>query len=495
MVPMLHRRAFLLVGAAAWATMSTGRANAVPIGLAEVNVRDFGATGDGTTDDTAAIHAGRDAAGVGGKVVIPSGTYMVSGLTADLKSQVWELSDDAVVKMKMGATHILNITGAAVTVVGGVFDGANGVSHDGSQHGIRVSADGVSIRGVTVKNSPYIGIAAYNATNFRVAQCTLANNYSGGIWCRNNLTGPSNLEGITFTDNLVDESTSNSQFASGIGVYGSSYAQRISNVVVRGNRIVLPYSQTSGVTGTVGLVNCSDFDVANNVCIGGNISISCPNAISGSIANNTIRGFSVMGVELPVDARLGPGEVNNVTVARNLLDADGVSASAGIQTSALGPHAKGRISDVSIVGNTVRNFVDSCNLINFGSGSVCDRISIVGNTLISAVLQGQFSAITFNGDIKGLTATNNLIDGESTKNSCGVQFLKSALSVSISLNRFANLAVAAVSLGSYEVGDILDDINIVDNDVVNCGATLRNSTANGALVGANIFPPAVSSKS
>ncbi|HET9412342.1 MAG TPA: glycosyl hydrolase family 28-related protein [Candidatus Saccharimonadales bacterium] len=46
----------------------------------EINVRDFGAKGDGVTDDTDAIQAAIDAAGNGGNIQIPEGTFMVRGL-------------------------------------------------------------------------------------------------------------------------------------------------------------------------------------------------------------------------------------------------------------------------------------------------------------------------------------------------------------------------------------------------------------------------------
>jgi len=43
------------------------------------NVKDYGATGNGTTDDTAAIQAALNAAGIGGRVSCPRGIYELSG--------------------------------------------------------------------------------------------------------------------------------------------------------------------------------------------------------------------------------------------------------------------------------------------------------------------------------------------------------------------------------------------------------------------------------
>jgi hypothetical protein len=46
-----------------------------------LNVREFGATGSGVSDDTAAIQSAINAAAVGDAIIFPNGTYLVTGLT------------------------------------------------------------------------------------------------------------------------------------------------------------------------------------------------------------------------------------------------------------------------------------------------------------------------------------------------------------------------------------------------------------------------------
>ncbi len=61
-----------------------------------LSVRDFGAVGDGITDDTAALQAAIDCCPTGGRVTVPAGTYFTRPLV--LKSHItWELKQDAVI--------------------------------------------------------------------------------------------------------------------------------------------------------------------------------------------------------------------------------------------------------------------------------------------------------------------------------------------------------------------------------------------------------------
>lgn len=53
------------------------------------NVKDFGAIGDGVADDTASIQAAITAAGIGGTVIIPAGTYLLSSkLVGSVNQQI-----------------------------------------------------------------------------------------------------------------------------------------------------------------------------------------------------------------------------------------------------------------------------------------------------------------------------------------------------------------------------------------------------------------------
>jgi len=62
-----------------WGTELNNYLSSIKVG---VSVKEYGATGDGVTDDTAAIQAAIDAVEpTGGIVYFPAGTYLVTALT------------------------------------------------------------------------------------------------------------------------------------------------------------------------------------------------------------------------------------------------------------------------------------------------------------------------------------------------------------------------------------------------------------------------------
>jgi hypothetical protein len=98
-----------------------------------VNVKSYGAVGDGVTDDTAAIQAASDA---GAAVFFPNGTYLVSNFATTRQSVFFGNGPASVIKLAPG-------TGAAVTLahdaseIGSLhFDG-----NSASRTAVRVTAD------------------------------------------------------------------------------------------------------------------------------------------------------------------------------------------------------------------------------------------------------------------------------------------------------------------------------------------------------------------
>ena len=138
--------------------------DAINAKLAEwVSVKDFGAIGDGVTDDTAAIQAALDSAvGVGLAVYMPAGTYKT---TATLNwPQDWpvRLYGDGV-----ETTHI-NYTGANTAI--NMYDaGASTKYVKSSVENLRLSGNGAtSTNGINIRQGYAIALRNVRVYNFQV---------------------------------------------------------------------------------------------------------------------------------------------------------------------------------------------------------------------------------------------------------------------------------------------------------------------------------------
>jgi polygalacturonase len=134
-----------------------------------LNVKSYGAKGDGVTDDTAAIQAALDA-GAGKSVFFPAGTYMIladgfrdggqGGIVPHDNTHLF-LDPNAVLKAKPTSSSDYNVVRIekvdGVTLVGGTIQGERD-AHTGSGgewgYGIGIyGATNLTIQGVTVRDS------------------------------------------------------------------------------------------------------------------------------------------------------------------------------------------------------------------------------------------------------------------------------------------------------------------------------------------------------
>jgi Pectate lyase superfamily protein len=156
------------------------------------SVRSYGAKGDGTTNDTAAIHLARDIAKAGGTVFFPDGTYIASGLSP-LTGQTWILAKGATLKLPNAATtQILTPSNPDITITGGVLDGNKaGQSAPAFDAACIVAISGATrlrVLGVEVKDADGTGIRIAGADHSEISQCHIHDNgvgtqTFGGIFC------------------------------------------------------------------------------------------------------------------------------------------------------------------------------------------------------------------------------------------------------------------------------------------------------------------------
>jgi polygalacturonase len=280
---------------------------------APVNVVDFGATGDGITDDTAAIQSAINrAATTNSSVFFPAGTYLIQGtLTAGTLAVLYgEGIDKTILKKKSASTgHILDILGTTqkydVDISGMTFD-VNGIDSGivaeyvtnfsvrnckfktmalwGVHVGVQNGADAI-IRNtrVILENcifenglSTYEHFLIYNAQDVIVSGCSFK-------------TGASAI-GIGIYQNLERITIQNSFFAISIGLY---YSVSTNNI----NITDCDFSQcTSGVQGA----NQSD---------------------NGAFGATSVNNLVIEGCRFRANTTgLQLGAVQNATVAGSIFD-------------------------------------------------------------------------------------------------------------------------------------------------------------------------------
>jgi hypothetical protein len=253
--------------------------------LADANVKLYGATGNGTTDDSAAIQA---AINSGLPVHFPVGTYAVgTGLTAGNNGQALEGPKGAVLKLTAGV-DCLTVTGNACQIRGLTI---NGNSHGGSGlviHGANNYVDGVESYG----NAGH-GICLDGQTT------TCQFNQIHACYCHNN--GAIGISQNHVFDSIISDCHCDSNTYEGITVDNQSYRCLIANCNLNAN------CQGGGVGG-IGLDE-GDLTRISNCIIQGTGS-GCPGI---KFQNNlgSMSGVNIMGCTLVANGGVGIWMSNN----------------------------------------------------------------------------------------------------------------------------------------------------------------------------------------
>src|SRR3989454_450146 len=184
MTKLLTAVVLLLVGAAVWLRTSNLFPRAAP--TSPINVMNYGATGNGTTDDTAAINSAISALRPGDTLSFPCGTYLTtSQLTINTSNVTVDGGSCAIIRNTAAGTIMVNAATArmilnpltGVTVKNITFDGNGSNVYGFTVAGVAES----TVSGVTSRNVQGPAIITYG--NFNVAWSNITVTGAGSGCC------------------------------------------------------------------------------------------------------------------------------------------------------------------------------------------------------------------------------------------------------------------------------------------------------------------------
>lgn len=309
------------------------------------NVRDYGAVGNGTTDDSAAIRAALAASDSGDVVVFPDGTYKVSqdasnayclsiptGRTLTGSGRIKLAASQA------SSVRVIHVASDDVTLNGITIDG-NGAAQtvDEHRHGLACSGARLTLRDVTIVDCTGDAIMFYNGAT----GCTVTGLRSTG--CDRDGISLYTDTGQTVSDITVSDShiTCAVQPIDSEPEGGTVTGIRIVNNYLAagdgsGNEIAVAIGGTSPSVPTTG------WTVTGNTMVGGIHAISVDGA---TITGNTIdaTGYSTADAAVII-----MGYARRMIVADNTIKAG--AGKVGVYTYDWAGDAP---ASVSITGNTV----------------------------------------------------------------------------------------------------------------------------------------------
>lgn len=430
----------------------------------QVNVRDFGARGDGLTDDHAAIaRAIAVAAELGRAVYFPAGTYMSSPIETPVSIH---LSYGATLKAIDGlsGSHLVTITAHGVRLYGpGAIDGNKAGAPAGWSCIYARGRHNLEIADLTIRNAGRHGIGLYDASGLRVRNVRV----SGNTWAHVQV--------------YVDQEALSDVVIDGVEASGPGRAVAVSNIspadvpggkkTIRGVHFRRCTATDAGAAEVVMEIWCGGqvkaFNCTFEACrvTGGLFAFSFDGVAGGTMVDCHAIGPAQIGYELADSP--GSRVVNGTLDIMGSIGAEGAPAPL-TPVSISGASANAEVSDILIIDSVGTG--KALRAIYVGDTS--HGVTISRNRVLATVQQG----IVLNAVRHQRVVTQNIF----------ASVVADALAAYYAdgLRVLSGLKIGAAFNGILLLGDgATNDIRIEGNDLRNC--------TNGAFNPQGAFGPDV----
>ena len=420
----------------------------------------YGATGDGSTDDSAALQAAVDSASAagGGTVFIPEGVYITDGITLADSVNILGEGYSSILKLKASSdTAVIyieaqnNILIADIKIDGnkgnqtGVSLGGehwDGVSINDSNHdGTGTACNNIRVENVWVYQAPAHGIRCMGSNNVRIFNCTSEDCGDDGIAVEENSThcivsgchlkdnqasAPvtgigSGIEIEENTDDIIVDGNTCTGNVNGITLVVHTGADTLERCTVLGNTITGSTGKGISATGDLAGNFLYDCVIANNIiseCADG-IFVKAADMVSvvGNVIDSCYGGSSSGAIKFDNSVRFSV--ISNNMIVEN--------QSPGI--SLANSNNNFNIISNNTVYKSTQAGISIANSNNLIEGNICIDNSVVGTSSGISLVAGADSCIVKNNicrdlgtqeygiviaaDIIGLILDGNMLDGSS----------------------------------------------------------------------------------
>lgn len=456
---------------------------------AQVNVADYGATGDGVTDDAPAIQAALDAIAVntpGARLVFPPGTYLVNS-ELEIKSSIHlDLSQGATIKRGSSSMqYVLKNFNSSysptlyagrgrIRITGGVIDAAGDVLTGSVTALIFAHADNVRVESVTFRNVRDWHAIEFNSTQNGIARDCVFEGFNPVA------------AGRTISESVQLDLAKDSSVLPGIGA-GAYDNTPCNNIIVTGCT-TRPYGSLGAFGRLVGSHSFTDNVFHTRVRVIGNYATGCAdyavrayNWVDVVVAENEIVSCNgAFMADVPVGATVGhEGFVFADNICRNLGVQNGGAAVLdyavrfeGTDTASPVP-----VREVTVKGNVFKTLASPQGAVRFTNVAdvICSDNTVKDGTGVST--RG-FHAV---GSSQG-TYTGNKV---SNVTGMGIQVYDGANTNSgfctFTGNTLAFTGDAGLHINSTAPTVTGNNINGVTGGA--CGMGIWNNASNASVIG------------